>query len=357
MRQRRRPRRWRAGECECACAPTSSSSRRRRSKAVPRSSRGADVAAWFLAAEMAQGGPAARRTAHRCLQRVRPGSRPPRPRPRPRFASCAAGASSASLPAPSFFPDPARQDRSRPRRRLRGLRHHCAGTRLRRLRGRGRRGARRCWSSTTSRRRTIRARCSTARASRCTPTPGRRRGTRSDTGPRRCWSSPSRSTRIGRRRAPPDRANAPPQALAQSELRIPRFTRPARSGASALLEGTGRTPADWQAAIDGTDAAGVAAARRTSRVALRAVNAESAAQASWNVAGLLPGTDPRLRDETILVTVALRPSRRAEREARTRAPTTTGPAYRGDARSGAPAAPAPASRAASCSCRSVRKSS
>ena len=25
-------------------------------------------------------------------------------------------------------------------------------------------------------------------------------------------------------------------------------------------------------------------------------------QASWNVAGLLPGTDPRLRDETILVT-------------------------------------------------------
>ena len=36
----------------------------------------------------------------------------------------------------------------------------------------------------------------------------------------------------------PDRANAPPQGLASSELRIPRFTVPLEA-ASALLEGTG----------------------------------------------------------------------------------------------------------------------
>ena len=48
---------------------------------------------------------------------------------------------------------------------------------------------------------------------------------------------------------PPDRANAPPQALATSELRIPRVTLPAEA-AAALLKGTGRTPADWQRAID-----------------------------------------------------------------------------------------------------------
>lgn len=96
------------------------------------------------------------------------------------------------------------------------------------------------------------------------------------------------------------RAGAPPQALASSELRIPRFTLPA-DAATALLRGTGRAPADWQLAIDG-------ALRPASRtldgvtVVLRAVNAASGAQVSYNVAGLLPGTDPGLRDETILVT-------------------------------------------------------
>jgi hypothetical protein len=98
----------------------------------------------------------------------------------------------------------------------------------------------------------------------------------------------------------PDRANAPPQALARSELRIPRFAMPP-DAASTLLEASGRTPADWQTGIDRTlapmsrELAGV-------QVALRAVNAESTAHASWNVAGLLSGTDPHLRDETILVT-------------------------------------------------------
>ncbi len=99
---------------------------------------------------------------------------------------------------------------------------------------------------------------------------------------------------------PPERANAPPQALAASELRIPRITLPA-DAAAALLRGTGRAPADWQRDID---TAGRPASRPLAGVTvmLRAANATPDVQASWNVAGLLPGTDPRLRDETILVT-------------------------------------------------------
>ncbi len=99
---------------------------------------------------------------------------------------------------------------------------------------------------------------------------------------------------------PPGRANAPPQALVQGELRIPRITIPA-DAAAALLKGTGRTSADWQRAIDD-------AMRPASRplpgvtVHVEATNAGGSAQTSWNVAGLLAGSDARLRDETILVT-------------------------------------------------------
>jgi hypothetical protein len=99
---------------------------------------------------------------------------------------------------------------------------------------------------------------------------------------------------------PPDRANAPAQALVTSELRIPRVTLPA-DAAAALLRPTGRTPAAWQREID-------SALRPASRpldgvtARLTAVNITTRVQASWNVAGLLPGSDPRLRDETILVT-------------------------------------------------------
>ena len=98
----------------------------------------------------------------------------------------------------------------------------------------------------------------------------------------------------------PDRANAPPQALARSELRIPRFGVSAEI-AAALLQSTGRTPAEWQAAID---RAPTPASRLLDgvRVRLRAANQEAEPTASWNVAGFLPGTDPALRDDTILVT-------------------------------------------------------
>ncbi len=99
---------------------------------------------------------------------------------------------------------------------------------------------------------------------------------------------------------PPGRANAPPQALVQGELRIPRITIPAEA-AAALLKGTGRTPADWQRAID--DAMRPASRPLTGAVVrLEAANEGAPVQQSWNVAGLLPGSDPRLREETILVT-------------------------------------------------------
>ncbi len=98
----------------------------------------------------------------------------------------------------------------------------------------------------------------------------------------------------------PDRANAPPQALARSELGIPRFSVPLEA-AGALLEGTGRTPPEWQSQIDRTPSP----ASRTLngvRVRLHGVNKTPGLQASWNVAGLLSGTDAILRDQTILVT-------------------------------------------------------
>ncbi len=98
----------------------------------------------------------------------------------------------------------------------------------------------------------------------------------------------------------PDRANAPQQALAPSELRIPRFG-VSPDVAATLLQSTGRTPAEWQTGIDRAPSPSSRLLEGV-KVRLRAVNQEAAPQASWNVAGLLPGTDPALREETILVT-------------------------------------------------------
>lgn len=98
----------------------------------------------------------------------------------------------------------------------------------------------------------------------------------------------------------PDRANAPQQALVRSELRVPRFG-VSPDVAAALLQSTGRTPAEWQAGIDRAPSPSSRLLDGV-RVRLRAVNHEAVPQASWNVAGLLAGTDPALRGETILVT-------------------------------------------------------
>ena len=153
---------------------------------------------------------------------------------------------------------------------------------------------------------------------------------------------------------PPDRANAPPQALATSELRIPRVTLPAEA-AAALLKRTGRTPADWQRAIDG-------AMRPASRsldgvtVALRAVN-ETHARAgvmerrrtpAWHRSRACvtrPSSSPRTTTTS---------GRKGAR--RTRVRTTTGP---GPSRWSKWLAcwPARAWRAACSSCPSARKNS
>jgi hypothetical protein len=98
----------------------------------------------------------------------------------------------------------------------------------------------------------------------------------------------------------PERANAPAQALARSELRVPRFV-VSDAVAAALLHGSGHTPAEWQARIDGTPSPASRLLEGV-RVRLRAANQEAASQVSWNVAGLWPGTDPKRRDDTILVT-------------------------------------------------------
>jgi hypothetical protein len=99
---------------------------------------------------------------------------------------------------------------------------------------------------------------------------------------------------------PPDRANAPSQALARSELRIPRVAISAET-AAALLDVSGKTPSDWQRAIEGPPLRPASRELPGTRVALSAVNAETERRPSWNAAGLLPGSDPTLRDETIVV--------------------------------------------------------
>ncbi len=98
----------------------------------------------------------------------------------------------------------------------------------------------------------------------------------------------------------PERANAPQQALARSELRIPRFS-VSQEVAAALLRSTERTPAEWQTEIDRAPSPSSRSLQGV-RVRLRATNQDTAPQASWNVAGLWVGSDPTLRDETILVT-------------------------------------------------------
>jgi hypothetical protein len=99
---------------------------------------------------------------------------------------------------------------------------------------------------------------------------------------------------------PADRANAPPQALARSELRIPRFS-VSPEVAEGLLQSARLTPAEAQAGIDRRPSPSSRSLENV-KVRLRAANREGAPQASWNVAGLWPGSDPALREETILVT-------------------------------------------------------
>ena len=99
---------------------------------------------------------------------------------------------------------------------------------------------------------------------------------------------------------PPDRVNAPAQALVRGALTIPRLSLPA-AAAQTLLSGSGRTPAAWQQMIDRSGRPASQPLDGVS-VVISAVNMPAPTQASSNVVGLLPGTDPRLREETLLIT-------------------------------------------------------
>ena len=153
---------------------------------------------------------------------------------------------------------------------------------------------------------------------------------------------------------PPSRANAPPQALVQGELRIPRITIPSEA-AVALLKATGRTPADLAARHRRLDAAGVPPieGRRHSRRSGQRRRARSAIMERRRAAARQRPTAAR-RNHPGHVT--LRPPRCPERCPVSRARTTTAREpwrcwrWRG-------CSPPPGRRGASCSCRSGRKSS
>ncbi len=97
----------------------------------------------------------------------------------------------------------------------------------------------------------------------------------------------------------PLRVNAPPQAL-DDPAQIPAFTITG-SALSELLSVTGRTPVQLQDAIDSTlkpqsqPLAGCT-------VEIRSANAEQHRGTSMNAVGLLEGSDPALKSETILIT-------------------------------------------------------
>ncbi len=95
------------------------------------------------------------------------------------------------------------------------------------------------------------------------------------------------------------RGTAPPQAF-DDETRIPVLS-VSDSLLARLLSVTGKTPAGLQNAID-ESLKPASMALPDSLVELRIMNAERKPGLSANVAGLLEGGDPKLKDETVLVT-------------------------------------------------------
>ena len=110
-------------------------------------------------------------------------------------------------------------------------------------------------------------------------------------------SNIDRLNRIGgsAKRVPP----LPGQALAGDELRIPIIT-VADPVATALLAGTGMTPAMLQTAID-KDMTPQSRDIPGAQLALRLQNSVRSRGTSHNVVGLLPGSDPKLTPETIVL--------------------------------------------------------
>jgi hypothetical protein len=102
----------------------------------------------------------------------------------------------------------------------------------------------------------------------------------------------------GQGRGQPQRPRIPTEALAEGGTTIPSFTVSAKLAAD-LFAAAGKTPADVQTAID-TKPSPMSFAVPNTRVELHAVVAERRQANSYNVAGLLEGSDPALKAETIV---------------------------------------------------------
>jgi Peptidase family M28 len=94
------------------------------------------------------------------------------------------------------------------------------------------------------------------------------------------------------------RPRIPTEALAEGGAAIPSFTLSAKLAAD-LFAAAGKQPADVQAAID-SKLTPMSFAIPNTRVELHPVVAERRRVNSYNVAGLLEGSDPALRSETIV---------------------------------------------------------
>ncbi|MBI3683058.1 MAG: M28 family peptidase [Acidobacteria bacterium] len=98
--------------------------------------------------------------------------------------------------------------------------------------------------------------------------------------------------------SPMRQARVPSQALAEREVRIPSISITDKVAAE-LMAGSGKTLAELETAID----AGLKPASMglgDTRVEIRAVTSERRRGISSNVAGLVEGSDPLLKDETIV---------------------------------------------------------
>jgi len=93
-------------------------------------------------------------------------------------------------------------------------------------------------------------------------------------------------------------ARIPAQALADDEMRIPIFT-VSDQIAAGLLSATGKTPGELQTSID-SDLHPASQALAGTKAEIVNVNRERRRAMSANVIGLIEGSDPNLRNETII---------------------------------------------------------
>jgi len=94
------------------------------------------------------------------------------------------------------------------------------------------------------------------------------------------------------------RTPLPSQALADSETQIPLLT-VSDALAAKLLEATGRKPGELQAAIDATLQSQSQPLADT-KVEMRIVNSDHRRATSYNVVGMIEGSEPQLKNETII---------------------------------------------------------